>query len=140
MSAEETKDAIRGAMRIYETMVLDARNWDGKNEVFRYPHRISEAEVLRLARIKSRSTLSADYHAAIKEELAKFIEVLKAKTGKGAASPAAKASKVERISRLEQLAQTIAAKDYKIRALQQELDALKGQAANKVTNIRSRRA
>jgi hypothetical protein len=140
VSAEETKEAIRKAMKIYETMVLDARNWDGEKEVFRYPHRVSEVGVLRLAGVKSRSTLSADYHADIKVELARFIEVLKVRTGKGAASPAAEAAKAERTSRLEQLAQTIAAQDYKIRALQQELDALKGPAAGKVTDIRPRRA
>lgn len=139
MNAEQTKEAIRNAMRVYETKVLDPRFWDAEHEIYRYPYRVSAAEVLKLAGVKSRSTLVADYHADIKVELATFIERLKRETGKGRSAPAVRQSVAEKASRLEQLAQTIAAQDYKIRALEQELADLRSRASRTVTNLRDRR-
>lgn len=139
MNAEQTKEAIRNAMRIYEVKVLDPRYWDAEKEIYSYPHRVSETEVLRLAGVKSRSTLMAEHHADIKSELATFMERLKQKTGKGRSAPAVKQSVARKASRLDQLAQTIAAQDYKIRALEQELADLRSKACGKITNLRNRR-
>ena len=139
MNAEQTKEAIRRAMKTYEAIVLDTRYWDAEKGVYRYPHRVSEAEVLRLAGIKSRSTLVAEYHADIKAELAQFIDRLKVETGKGKSASKAPGATGDKTTRLEQLAQTIAAQDYKIRALQQELESLRAQVGSKVTNMRDRR-
>lgn len=139
MNAEQTREAIRGAMAVYERTVLAPRYWNAEKAVFQYPYRVSEAEVLRIAGIRSRSTLVADYHAEIKIELATFIAHLKERTGKGRKAPAIKEEADRTTSRLEQFAQTIAAQDYKIRALEQELQSIRSQAPGKVTNISDRK-
>ena len=139
MNAEQTRDAIQKAMGEYERSVLNPRYWNADKGIFQYPYRVSEAEVLRLAKIKSRSTLSADHHSDIKVELGNFITSLKERTGKSRKSAESKEVEAKGKTRMEQFAQTIAAQDYKIRALEQELESLKSNSSGKVTNMSGRK-
>ena len=94
---------------------------------------------MRLAGIKSRSTLVAEHHAEIKSELADLIRTLKLRTGKGQTAAEKKESSDAQVCRLEQFAQIIAAQDYKIRALQQELDSMRSGETGVVTNITAKK-
>ena len=136
--AEETQAAVREAMARYEAMVLHERNFDPKTQMYRYPHAISAAEVLRMAGVRSRATLSAGYHDALKRDLDDFVAALKRKTGKGKATREAVEVKQSRMDRVEQLAQTVAALQYKIIALEQENAVLRASAVGtgKIVNLK----
>ena len=123
----------------YKTMVLSPKNFDERRQVYKYPHAISAAEVLRMAGVKSRATLSADYHDKLKAELDALVVELKSKTGKGKPKQEAETEPASGIARLEQLAQTIAALHYRIMVLEQENAALRSEAGTgKVEPLRRR--
>ena len=136
--AEDTQEAVREAMARYEAMVLHERNLDARTGLYRYPQAISASEVLRMAGVQSRATLSAGYHDGLKRELDELISALKCKTGKG--KPAKAAAAVEAISRpdrLDQLAQTIAALQFRIIELENENAALRAsQGTGKVVSMK----
>ncbi len=106
-TADETQSAVRGAMTRYRTMVLSPENFDNRMQIYKYPHAISAAEVLRMAGVKSRATLSAEYHEQLKAELDALVVELKGKTGKGRRKPETNTEPTSGSARLEQLAQTI---------------------------------
>ncbi|TPG57436.1 hypothetical protein EAH89_10920 [Roseomonas nepalensis] len=136
--AEETQKAVRKAMVRYEAMVLNKRNFDPASQTYRYPNPISAAEILRMAGVRSRSTLAADYHGSLRRELEVLIEDLKRQTGKGkVAAKEATKTVLDRTDRVEQLAQTVAALQYKIIALEKELATLRqGQpTSSQVVNL-----
>lgn len=129
MTANETRDAIRLAMKTYEGRILNRVYWNETKGVFEYPYRISEAEVLRIAGIRSRSTLIANHHADIKAELSAFICALKTKAGKYHRDRDSNTSSNSLDDRLQQLAQTIVAQDYRIRELENELSFYRSSGA-----------
>ena len=127
---EKTQGAIRKAMEIYRSQVLHERYFDVETGFFKYPHQITEKDVLSLAGIKSRSTLKASYHDSIKAELKEFVLDLKVKAGRRVSSddeksPEQSAPAASKKARVDQLAETIGALQYKIIALQKELEGLK---------------
>lgn len=119
-TAEDTRHAVKGAMATYEAQVLDNRYYHERSGIFRFPGRVTADAVLKLAGIKSRSTLQTVYHKDLKEELAILIRSLKAKTGKGKGrniQGTIDRSPESFVDRTERLAQAIAALEYQIMAL-----------------------
>ena len=134
--AEDTQSAVREAMGRYEAMVLHERNLNARTGLYRYPQAISASEVLRMAGVQSRATLSASYHDGLKRELDELVSALKRKTGKGKPAKAAAAEATSRPDRLDQLAQTIAALQFRIIELENENAALKAsQGTGKVVGM-----
>ncbi|MBB5694379.1 hypothetical protein [Muricoccus pecuniae] len=145
--AEETQKAVRDAMAKYEAMVLHEKNFDAASQSHKYPHAISAAEVLRMAGIRSRTTLSASYHDTLRRELDVLIDSLKQKCRKGKAAKKVAQETRHRINREDQLAQSIIALQYKlleqqkkILAQDKELDELRGRETMGATVVNLRRA
>ena len=134
--AEDTQAAVREAMARYEASILQEGNLNPRTGRYRYPQAISASEVLRMAGVRSRATLAAGYHDGLKHELDDLIATLKRKTGKGKPAKAAAATESSRADRLDQLAQTIAALQFRIIALENENAALRAsQATGRVVSI-----
>lgn len=123
--AEETQTAVREAMAKYNAIVLHEKNFDSASQSYRYPHAISVAEVLRMAGVRSRTTLTAHYHDALRRELEVFVETLKQKAGKGKAAKKVVDETKQRVNREEQLAQSIVALQYKVLSQEKELERLR---------------
>lgn len=132
----KTQDTLRRAMEIYKSQVLNERYLDLDTGLFRYPFSITEKDVLKLAGIKSRSTLKASYHDGIRRDLRALVADLKLKTGRGNISKSASLPRKEnKKGRVEQLAETIGALQYKIIALQKEIDDLRSSGAPRGTTV-----
>lgn len=106
-------------MEVYASQILDKSYYHERSGIFRFPGRISVEAVLKLAGVKSRSTLRPEYHKQLREELSVFIVGLKEKTGKirrgiVKIKPEKKAESF--IDRTERMAQAIAALEYAIMA------------------------
>jgi len=129
-------------MESYRANVLSDRYRDPKTGRYNYPHRISKAEVLRIANVKSRATLLAAHHQDLAAMLDKFIDDLKREVGKGAGSePKPSADVTENIDRrLNEMAQSLFAAQYRIIALEQELSARPRHGTNVVSNLTPSRA
>jgi hypothetical protein len=106
-------------MEVYRAQVLDNRYYHERSGIFRFPGRITAAAVLKLAGVKSRSTLRSAYHEELQEELAKFIRDLKQRTGRGRrrnVQITAAGYAESFVDRTERMAQAIAALEYEIMA------------------------
>lgn len=147
--AERTAAAIRQAMGTYKQVVLDERYFNIETGFYDYPGRVTHEAVLKLANVKSRSTLLASHHDTIRDELESFILELKVKVGKvdpKVEAEAAEAGKLDPAdisskgaaarSWIHQLSQTIIAQGIRIKALEQENAELRKAATGKVVGIR----
>lgn len=116
-TAEDTRRALRSAMKAYENQILDRSHYHERSGIFRFLGRITAEAVLKLAGIKSRSTLQPEYHKELREELSEFLKSLKKKTGKvrrGTAGTNLERNDESFIDRTERMAQAIAALEYAI--------------------------
>lgn len=141
-TADETRQLVLGAMEEYERIVLQEKHLDENGGFYKYPYRISKAEVLRLAGIKSRGTLNADYHTDLERSLNNFIDDLKNKAGKRRRQQTADSvADIAKSTRLNKMAQTIVALQYRIMALDQEVRELRhgNVPGSKVTSLASKR-
>lgn len=82
-TSADTNREMRRAMAVFRSRVLDSKNFDPATALYRYEGAITEAAVRKIAGIKSRSTLHADNHAKLREDLKKTIADLRKKNGKG---------------------------------------------------------
>ena len=144
-NAKDTEVAIRAAMKEFETIVMHERYFDPITQSQQYPHAISRGEVLRLAKVRSRATLLAEYHQKLREDLETFIEDLKKRGGKKkvASSNAPKTGNdancvMTPAARFEQLTQTVGALQYRILELEKQLEECRANKS-RVVDFKTRR-
>ncbi len=121
LPSEEVAASVRAAMARFGEQVLDPRNFNLVSGRYDYPEAISEIRVLRMAGVKSRTTLSAPYHAEVRAELRKLVMELKRKTGKGKAVREAVRDRALKETREVLLAQALHAATYRIEHLKARL-------------------
>ncbi|MDH2327253.1 hypothetical protein QCN27_10275 [Cereibacter sp. SYSU M97828] len=125
----QTISRIEAELKCYREEILDQKNWIIKDGINQYKHRISVAEVRLRAGIASRSTLASAHYKDVKNRLDTEIEALKVMCGKRKPPPAtfddAATSASETDRRKYVLEQIIAAQDFEIKNLKQQLSAAK---------------
>lgn len=156
-TAEETRIAIRSAMKLYGERVLDERRLDPATGIYAYDFEITKTEVYKLAGGVSRSTLKASYHDGLRGELDTFIDTLKRKTGRGQVGKAAaakaagktsagpkmdrsatrKARAASTAAQVELLAAKLTGMTYRVIELEREIDQLRKGVKRNVVELPS---
>lgn len=117
-NSEETRKAVLAAIGRYEAMVLQPGNFDAATGMYQFDGRITAAAILKLAGVKSRSTLRPAYHRELRAALTGAVFDLKLRTGRIRTSRSREQTSSPPESELARLAQTIAAQHFKILELQ----------------------
>lgn len=146
-TAAETDTAVRAAMEKYRSQILSDRTIDPDTGIYLYEGRITEAAILKLAKVRSRSTLLGAHHKQLRADLGELVDDLKAKTGKKAkldvdqigASGEEHRPSASLSSRLDRYVQTIAAQHFEILRLEKENAELRAGQIPKVTRLHRRK-
>lgn len=141
-TAENTDRDVRCAMAVFKAQVLDTRNFDPVTGTYLYEGAITEVAIRKIAGVKSRGTLRANYHETLRRDLRALVLELKIKTGRiivknsaDADEGASSNSNDFEITRSERLAQTIAALSFRIMVLEREIVNLKSGGGVKADNV-----
>lgn len=119
-----TADKIRAGAAALERLIRQAQI-SSKTNVYLYDGRVSVKEVLRLAGVKSAATLHHAHHSATRKWLLAKVKELKALAGKGKGSESIEEHVEKRRDREKRMAEELAAANYKILALQRQLNVLR---------------
>src|ERR1700733_3225228 len=119
-----TADKIRTGAATLERLIRQAPIGT-KTNVYLYDGRVSVKEVLRLAGVKSAASLHHAQHTTTRKWLRAKGKELKALAGKGKSQKGIEDYVERRRDRERRMAEELAAANYKILALQRQLDVMK---------------